>query len=131
MNRPIQVRRAIWLLWALLFIHLTSSVLSILEIDSDEEQIPLWFSVTMLSVMFIPNAIAIYFANRRHNWARIGLLLFLILSVSAIPSLWSLPLGEFWLPITTDLLTTLMEIVALYWLFTGQGAAWFRHREAT
>lgn len=130
MNRPIQVRRAIWLLWALLFIGLTSSVLTILEIYSGEEQLPLWFWTAMLSVVFIPNAVAIYFANRRRNWARICLLLFLILSLSGIPSLWSLPLGESWLPITMGLLETLLEIAALYWLFTGQGAAWFRHREA-
>ena len=67
--------------------------------------------------------------TRRHNWARIVLLLFAI--AGAIMMFW--PGIEFeslsWDHWVSDIAFTVLDSVALYWLFTGPGAKWFSSRE--
>jgi len=71
----------------------------------------------------------IYFASRRKNWGRVGLLLATVVAWS----LWFVypPIVadyQWWKwGITAGL--AILELVALVLLFSGGGAAWFRHPE--
>ena len=77
---------------------------------------------------FIFPAWLIFLAGRRRNWARIGLLLLTVAGLAAeiaFPGDWA---NEPPWSIAVTIIVTAMDIIALYWLFTGPGAAWFRHR---
>jgi hypothetical protein len=74
------------------------------------------------------NAAAIYYSARGKRWARGVLLAFTALSVLvylAIPSVFE---NDPWWATATGLVSTSMEVVALFWLFTGASVAWFSKR---
>ena len=121
---PAQVRKAVILLWLTLLI---SVVITAIELDwaawRDESA---WLFWLMFVVGYGIAAIPIVFVARRHNWARI-LLLLLTIGGWATVYLWSY--DDSWWSQASDVAFVTLDIVALYWLFTGSGAAWFVKRK--
>jgi hypothetical protein len=74
-------------------------------------------------------AMLIFFASRRANWARVLLLLLTIFGAALMLYPWSGVDAGYWgsfdLPGVTFLAA---DCVALYWLFSGAGAAWYARR---
>ena len=75
------------------------------------------------SVLF--EAVPIYFVSRRHNWARILSLVLTVIGLAtyvvyppelSIEPVWS---------IVVIVGITVMDVVAIYWLFSGCGAKWY------
>ena len=75
------------------------------------------------SVLFA--AVLIYFVSRRHNWARILSLVLTVIGLAtyvvyppelSIEPVWS---------IVVIVGITVMDVVAIYWLFSGSGAKWY------
>ncbi len=126
-DTPEQVRRAVYLLWASLVIGVLVIALDWETIGSDLGE----FKTTMLVIFafsFALPATLIYFISRRHNWARIltlvltlGGIAFYIAWPSEVPS-------EPWSSIVVTMGVTLMDLAAMYWLFSGSGAEWFSRR---
>jgi hypothetical protein len=119
---PPQVRRAIVLLW-------TSFALA--TIEALTQQVPAdrgdfgFADALFAGILFSINAAAIYYAARGKRWARGILLAFTLLSVVvylAIPSAFE---NDPWWATAMGVVGTSMEVVALFWLFTGASAAWF------
>jgi hypothetical protein len=124
---PTQVRRAVVLLWAAFSLTLLESVITLLTLDHTDFE--LWMGGLLFGA-FLLNAGIIYFVSRRRNWARFVLLIF---TVAIIASYLAFPESldtEVWWSIATVCVTTLMEIVALFWLFFGRGAEWYGGRAA-
>jgi hypothetical protein len=71
------------------------------------------------------NAAAIYYAGRGKRWARGVLLAFTLLSVVAYLAFPSAFENDPWWATAIGVVATSMEAVALFWLFTGESAAWF------
>ena len=124
---PTQVRRAVVLLWVAFGLALVESIVTLAMLDHADFE--LWM-VWLVVGSFLLNAGVIYFVSRRHNWARILLLIF---TVSIIASYLAFPESldtEGWWSIATIGVTTLMDVVALFWLFFGPGAGWYARRVA-
>jgi len=82
-----------------------------------------WTGVTLSSAVLV--GLFIFFASRRHNWARIGLL---------VSTLGGWLLWYFWTRAVTEYSSwqlvllasiTVMELATLILLFSGKGAAWY------
>lgn len=119
MEAPPKVRRAIILLWAALAIGFVE-VVPLIATDSEFGA----FEATFVGLAFAVNACAIYFAARRRNWARIVILVFVAISVSVfvMPDLLA---NDPWWSIVVAVIATLLEVIAVYWLFTGEGRHWY------
>jgi len=126
-DTPKQVRRAIYLLWASLVIGVLVVALDWEAIESDLGE----FKTTMLVIFalsFAVPAMLVYFISRRHNWARI-LMLVLTLGGNALYIAWPIEgPPEPWSSIVVTMGITVMDLAALYWLFSGSGAEWFSRR---
>jgi hypothetical protein len=85
-----------------------------------------WPLLGMYFGTFVLLGIPIYFVWRRRNWARIVLLLLTIAGVAA--TFWFPPEGASFSEWSVEIALTGAELLALYWLFTGPGAAWFSKR---
>ena len=122
---PTQVRRAVILLWITLLISIAAMPF---EFDwaawKDE---PVWLFCFMFIVGYGISALPIVFVARRRNWARIALLLLTILGLLGTAYAWSYI--DSWWSLISDVAYLALDIVALYWLFTGSGAAWFAKRQ--
>ncbi len=82
--------------------------------------------MTLASTVLV--TLFIFFASRRHNWGRIGLM---------VSTLCGWGLWYFWTRSVTEYLgwqwfvlggVTAMELAALILLFHGDGAAWYRSK---
>jgi peptidoglycan/LPS O-acetylase OafA/YrhL len=124
---PPQVRRAIVLLWLLLIAAILAMLFAFdwTTIATDPEMASFIWPFVIGS--FIVNAILIYFTGRRHNWARIILLLLTVggLIVMVVPFDDEPRSWAAWAP---DIGFAVLDLIAVYWLFTGAGAAWFSRR---
>jgi hypothetical protein len=127
MDAPRAVKVAIALSWTVLVIETTERVWRI-SISPDANTFTrlrlVWTGVTLSSTVLV--AIFIFFASRRYNWGRIGLL---------VSTLGGWCLWYFWTRSVTEYPgwqwfilggVTAMELVALVLLFHGNGAAWYR-----
>jgi hypothetical protein len=121
---PTQVQRAIVLLWASFALGTLDAVLNWEPLDPTlgEFEVIMW-AILVGSVLFA--AVLIYFVSRRHNWARILLLVLTVIGLAmyvvyppelSIEPVWS---------IVVTVGITVMDIVAIYWLFSGSGAKWY------
>jgi len=121
---PAQVGGALTLLWATLLLNILDSSLNFGETESAGPDFQFALALILAGIFSI-NALLIYFASRRRNWARIALLLFTILGLSTylfFPT--DLAAYPWWSGMLTAI-TTLFEIVALTLLFFGSGAKWY------
>jgi hypothetical protein len=132
MDAPREVTVAIFLSWTVLVIE-TAERLWRISTSTDANTFSrlrlAWTGVTLFSAVLV--ALFIFFASRRHNWGRIGLLI----STFGGWCLW-----YFWTRSVTEYLgwqwlvpgsVTAMELVALIFLFHGNGAAWYRAARCT
>lgn len=127
-DTPPQVRQAITLLWITQLLVVVDAGLTLMfpEPDMADETA---FLVVLFVVVLGLYATLITFAARRKNWARITLLVFAVINTggyfllpSEIPPPWWTE-ANVWL-------STILEIVALYWLFSGAGARWYTNKAA-
>ena len=86
-----------------------------------------WLFVAVSVAAFALMGLLIYFVSQRRNWARIVALLLTIAGIAAI--FWLPAEGASLLEWTVEIGLTAAEVLALYWLFTGEGAAWFSKRK--
>jgi hypothetical protein len=122
---PRQVRRALFLLWTAFILLVIESVAEIFAVDSLEFGLAEPVGWVLL---FVANAVVIRYAAQRRRWARMVLLLFTSLSVVGVGAYVAFPefaQDERWWSIAADMVITGMEVVALFWLFTGPSRAWY------
>ena len=126
-DAPHQVRNAVRLLWASLFI---GTAFAIVEWEPFPPELESYRGEMWLILAFsvIVPALLIWFISRRHNWARI---LTILLTIGGIAlSLWwanEMP-AEPWWSVAVTVIVTGMDLIAIYWLFSGSGAQWFAQR---
>ena len=117
------------LLWVSLVLGF---IVSLLQLDwpfPSEDAFAWWF-VAVVAFTYLFFAVLILLVSWRHNWARL-----LVLSITVIGALVMLipwPGIDFdWN--LSDLIAQIgllaLDGVALFWLFTGAGAAWFATKE--
>lgn len=121
---PIQVQRAIVLLWASFALSTLDTVLTweLLDPALGDLEGMMWAILAGFALVTIA---LIYFISRRHNWARI---LFLVLTVIGLAMYVVYPpelsIEPVW-SIVVIVGITAMDVVAIYWLFSGSGAKWY------
>ncbi len=122
-DTPSQVRQAIILLWAAQVLVVIDAVLTLVNPEPDMAGDTGLLVVLFLIVLAV-YATLITFAARRKNWARIALLVSVIITSagyfllpSETPDPWWTE-ANFWL-------SSILEVVAMYWLFSGAGARWY------
>jgi RsiW-degrading membrane proteinase PrsW (M82 family) len=87
----------------------------------------LGFVVGSTLLVLVAYCVALVFAARRRNWARQLLLLFVVLTVAVVVLL-PPETPEPWWVLASTALSTILEVVAMFWLFSGSGAQWYRLR---
>ena len=125
-RRPVQVTRAVVLLWAALSVAIVAGMpLYVEPVPAGVSQWSVWL---LLGVVCGFWALMTALIGRRHNWARVvTLVLFvggLVVSILDYKSLVARPAYS----LVIEVLTTIMTGIALYWLFTEPAASWFRKR---
>jgi hypothetical protein len=116
------VNRALALLWIALAGTVVSVAMSYRELNGEE-----FFAgfVFIALVLLALNAALIWLVGRRRNWARITMLVLVLAALALlVPGDWH---GES--SLEDELIawaTSLMEVFAMYLLFTGDSVAWFR-----
>jgi hypothetical protein len=122
-EKPSQITTAVNLLWASLAIGFVKSIMDVQHLGSQAS--PAFTNFILISV-FAVMALLIVFISKGKNWARITfLVLFILGSPLSIP----LGLGEFTRsPVlgAFSLVQIVLQVVALYIVFTKPGAAWFK-----
>jgi hypothetical protein len=127
MVAPREVKVAIALSWTVLIIE-TAERLWRISISPDAHTFArlglVWTTVTYCSAALV--ALFIFFASRRHNWGRVGLLVS-TLGGWCLWYVWTRRVTEYrgwqWFVLGS---VTAMEFAALVLLFRGAGAAWYR-----
>lgn len=124
MDTPTQVQRAILLLWISLGLGALDTVLGTVlsEPDPGESRYEfLLFSIGVLSL----GALFIHFASRRRNWARIVLLIVAVVTDIAYIMVPSDSTPDPTWSVLLMVVSSVLEIIALYWLFFGEGRRWY------
>ena len=127
-DTPPQVRHAIVLFWITQLLVVIDAVLSMIYPEPDTAGDAAFVVLAFLVVLGL-YATMITFAARRKNWARITLLVFTVITAAGyflLPSETPAP----WWAEANIWLSFILEMVALYWLFTGAGARWYAHKPA-
>ena len=125
-EKPSQINTAVNLLWASLAIGFVKSIMDMQQLGSQAS--PAFTNFILISVIAVM-ALFIVFISKGKNWARITLLvLFILGSLPSIP----LILGEFIRsPVlgAFSLIQIVLQVVAMYLVFTKPGAMWFKKDE--
>jgi hypothetical protein len=127
-ERPIQVRRAVALLWTSLALTI---VLAITVWEPFPEDLKEYEALTYaaIGIGYAISAALIYLASRQRNWARVILLLFTVVGVAAYLAPWGDdPIEPLWSKVSTIFLTVL-DVIAMYWLFSKPASQWFKSRK--
>ena len=124
-ERPIEVKRAVALMWTTLVIGIALLIPEWTEMPPELKEYEVLFWASMGIAYAIP-ATLIFFVSRRRNWARILLLLFTLAGTAIYLAMWNEePTEPLWSTVSTVSLMVL-ELVALYWLFSRPASQWFR-----
>ena len=133
MQMPAQVRRAVILLWFLLLAAVVAMPLTFNDFAAEMAAATSMPGIANLMWpiflgVFILNALLIVFVSRGQNWARIVLLIMTIggLATFLWPETYETPLSWDWW--VSNIAFAVLDVLALYWLFTGTGAEWFSKR---
>lgn len=124
-QKPLQVTRATQLLWASLAVGV---VVSLLDAAWFGASAPFGFVLLMLVVVLAMSAVLIYEISQGKNWARLALLLLFAFGLATLlPGLnavfaRSAGMGAL------SVLQCLVQVAALYLVFSDPGAAWFRRK---
>jgi hypothetical protein len=88
-----------------------------------------WSMWGVLGLVYGFWAVVTFFIGRRHNWARIVTLLIFLIGLSFwtwdYEGLMDRPPHS----LAVEFVDMALTAAALYWLFTGPGAQWFKHRD--
>jgi surface polysaccharide O-acyltransferase-like enzyme len=129
MDEPTKVRNAVLLLWASLLL----GTLGTFAASTSEDDIE-WAGWVVFAIGYGVNGYLIYKISKQKNWARIALLVLTVLAAAAMLVAWAVwpevMGGDPW---WSDLLfgvTMIADIVAMVWLFSDAGNAWFKPMEA-
>ena len=129
---PARVRRAVVLLWVALALAIAQFVFDaqVLEMKI-ESGLDLVFGAFVVFSYGITAAL-IHFTGRGKNWARMLLLLATLAGTALMLFPWGEGYFESWTArdIASAAAFSILDFVALYWLFTGEANAWFRRRPA-
>jgi len=123
---PPQVRNAVSLLWASLVL---SSVEFLASTAPAEDGFDWGFLVIYAALTVVYGSI-IYSVSRRENWART---IVLIVTVAVVIGTFFTPPDvetDAWWSILLHVTGTAADVVAMSWLFSGAGAAWFKRSSA-
>lgn len=126
---PAQVRRAVWLLW-------TSLVIGLLQVALEWEPVRLefegWDGVMgiILTISFLVPAVLIVFISRGHRWARMATAIMTLVGIAFYLAWPHEGAPEPWQSAVMTWVLSAMDVLALYWLFTGNGARWFSKAQA-
>lgn len=126
MQRPPRVTHALWLLWGSLVIAAVDSTVTVASMADEAETPGVLRTLAVAFALFtLVLACIVWNIGRGRNWARIMLLVLSVLSVLLV--IFQGPLPE---QTTLDRLLewaiTLVEVIAVYLLFTGASGPWFR-----
>jgi hypothetical protein len=124
---PLQVSRAVRLLWLSLGLATLSTIAEWPLMTPEDRAFELWIGITV-AVVTVLQAALIFFASRRRNWARISLLVVLLLGAATFVFF---P-GEdepwwYWMSVVSSFV---LDGIAIFWLFSGVAAEWFRVSES-
>ena len=124
---PPQVRRAVQFLWASFVLGLIDSI-HILEVDPEALEVAgtILFLLVLVNAFF---AFLIVSASRRKNWARILLLVSVVVTTLAY-FLFPSESPDPWLSVASIIVSSILEAIAMIWLFSGPGARWYAQEEA-
>jgi hypothetical protein len=127
-SAPPRVRKAVVLLWIALALAILESVVAPDFASFGDDGGFAWMFWTFVLLSYGLNAALIHFTSRRRNWARIALLLLTLASVAVVLFPWSDDYFAGWTVanVASTAAYTVMDLVALYWLFTGEAKEWFR-----
>ena len=129
-DAPIQVRRAIGLLWASLIIGALSTIPAWEPLPEEVKEFETWLWGVMAFSLAVP-ALLIFFVSRRKNWARVLLLLLTLFGVASYLAFPTELGSEPGWSVAVTVLVTALDFAALYWLFSKPGSEWFACREVT
>jgi hypothetical protein len=116
LSQPTSVRRAAKLLWVSLAVGLLATAVS-----------DYWYPLPPAEFVWVVGLYAglIVLATKRHNWARWGLVIFLVITwmnlVLGLPSL----ISQGYATAFSTGLSTILESYGVYLLFTTESAQWF------
>ena len=116
------------LLWTSLLLAVLVAIPQYLEpLPPDVPQWSLWLLLVFVWGFW---ALLTFLIGRRHNWARMVTLLFFVAGLAFW--FWDYKLLADRPPysLAVEIIDTVLSAIALYWLFTGPGAQWFRHADA-
>ena len=122
--KPLQVRVAVGLLWLSIALALPSMYLEVVRAESPAVGVVV---VVLMSVVLAFAAFLNVQISRGRNWARITLLVLLVISwvVSFIPDETR---AVSTVESAMSVISAVVDVAAIYLLFTSPGALWFRSR---
>ncbi len=126
MERPAQVNRAMTLLWSSLAISCAPAFFPGSELSFAPESLAWWCELALAAATVGITALLFYLVSRRRNWARILLLVLFVVGLSISVATLSWPIVEGWLSFAVYTFVAILQAFALYLLFTGNAATWFR-----
>lgn len=124
--RPAQVTWAVRLLWAVLLVAVLTAIPQYLEPLPPEAGMSQWSLWILMAFVWAFWALLTFLVSRRHNWARIATLLFFIFNLAFWVWDYETMSDRPGYGLAFEFIDTVLTTVALYWLFTGPGAKWFR-----
>jgi len=125
-QRPVQVQVAVIALWTMMAVPGVPIVWHEYNQASALAPGAGLFVIVVSAVMFSIAALLTWFVGRGRNWARICYLLFMLLSLGAYIFSFDQLLKEPLWVLAGNLLSTLVDLLALALLFFGPSARWFR-----
>jgi len=128
--RPDKVRQGVMLLYVALGIATLHGIMEAPEQASEHHaSVGLALFVTFLSLG--TGGFCIYMIGKGKNWARITLLVLVILGTPLVVTQALQSLAANRIPSLLDIATLVIEIIALIFLFQKPSSEWFRHMKAT
>jgi hypothetical protein len=116
-------------MWVSLILALATSIPVYLEPMPPDFPTPVWLLWVVVAVVWLLFGLLIVLVGRGHNWARIVMLVLFVVGIGLwvrdSSALFELPIHS----LALEVIDTLISLLALYWLFTGSSAAWFKREK--
>jgi hypothetical protein len=122
-ERPKQVTYAIWMLWLTFLVGLPAMVYEYQRSTPTQSSV---FVLLIFAVMSVVSIVLIVFIYRGHNWARVLMLVLIGLALLFFFAILGTYLQYPLLPLASNIAVIVLDVIALYLLFTRPGRLWFR-----
>jgi hypothetical protein len=123
-EKPKQVIYAVWLLWLAIPLGIPGSIYEYQRMPEDQQGLGfLVFYVALYVFAMVLNI----FISRGHNWARILTLFFFVVAFATYAALFNEYSTYPFVPLASNIIVLILEVIAVYLLFTNPGKLWFRH----